>query len=140
METKVESGEEGKYATQAKLYRNKETLGELIYRNNNSEHKDYATWPLQLIAPKTKRGTKNEETYGEREDRYEVRKRTWNALIQMREDTEGEGQREEESIKWKEIRDIIRQIEETPGGEQLKIYRIGIALCGSEDLASNPSG
>ena len=53
---------------------------------------------------------------------------------------EGEGQREEENIKWKEIRDIIKQIEENPGGEQLKIYRIGITLCGSEELASNPLG
>ena len=76
METRVESEEEKKYATQAKLYRNKEILGPLIYRNSNPEHEDYATWPLQLIVPKTKREIENEETCGKRENEHEVKKRT----------------------------------------------------------------
>lgn len=134
IETKVGVGEEKKYATQTKLYRNKDTLGALIYRSSNPEHEDYATWPLQLIAPKTKRETENERIHGQKEDWHQVKKRTWNALIQIKQKEEqGKWSLEKNEITRKKIWHILKQIEETPESEQLKIYRIEMALCGGHE-------
>ena len=93
--------EEVKWPTQTKLYRRKEVLGVLIYRSENPEHPDYATWPLQLIAPKTKREMESEQAvYDERELAHEVMKRNWSALIHIKEEDEGgQVQWERERIK-----------------------------------------
>jgi len=119
--------------TQIKLYRNKGTLGTFIYRSSNPLNEDYATWPLQLVAPKTQREIEEEQTYRGRRDESQIKRRTWELLIREGAEPRTEFHREVHDNWWEKVRGILKQIEENPEGEQLKIYRIEIALCGRLD-------
>lgn len=132
-EIRSKTEEEELSVTQTKLYRNKRNLGAFIYRSSNPQNDDYATWPLQLVAPKTQREIEEEEAYRGKRDESQIKRRTWSALIREGDEPRTEFHREVHDSWWEKVRGILKQIEENPEGEQLKIYRIEIALCGRLD-------